>query len=113
MAFERAPMTRHKARREKTGPIFCVGWKAFVHWPAPARQPVDDVPLTDGNGRHLPNDLFDGQQVEVLSWRPRSSEGLLYQIRNLADGREGWIGAHHLRKEALAGAVAEPAAAEA
>jgi len=111
-AFERSPIPRTKPRREKSGPIFCVGWKCFVNWPLRARQPVEDVPLTDGKGKRLPNDLADGQQVEVLSWRPRSSDGLLYQIRRVTDGSEGWIGAHHLRRQAAPQAVEEPPAVE-
>ena len=58
------------------------------------------------NGAVLPNELADGQQVEILSWRPRSRDGLLYQIRRIADGCEGWIGAQHLRQDAVASAAA-------
>jgi len=97
-AFDRSPRVSTKARREKSGPIFCVGWKAFVHWPSGMRQ-HGEVPLMDGNGKALPNDLVDGQRVEILSWRPRSRDGLLYQIRRIRDGREGWIVAHHLRRQ--------------
>jgi hypothetical protein len=61
--------------------------------------------MQDTNGRPLLNDLVDGQQVEILSWRPRASEGTLYQIRRLADGSEWWINAKYLRKQP------EPAAA--
>jgi hypothetical protein len=61
--------------------------------------------MKDTNGRPLLNDLLDGQQVEILSWRPRASEGTLYQIRRLADGSEWWISAKYLRKQL------EPAAA--
>jgi hypothetical protein len=93
------------SRRGKSGPIFCVGWKAFVHWPSPLGQPTGGVPLTDVNGAPLPNDLADGQQVEIVSWRPRSSTGLSYQIRRVADGGEGWLGASHLRKQAVAQAT--------
>jgi len=66
------------------------------------------VPLTDANGQPLANDLADGQQVEIVSWRPRSREGLLYQVRRLTDGSEWWIGAHCLRRQALATSVSAP-----
>jgi len=65
------------------------------------------VPLMDASGKPLPNDLVDGQQVEIVSWRPRSREGLVYQIRRLADGSEWWIGAQYLRRDP----VAEPSTA--
>ena len=55
----------------------------------------------DANGQPLANDLADGQQVEIVSWRPRSREGLLYQVRRLADGSEWWIGANYLRRQAV------------
>jgi hypothetical protein len=68
------------------------------------------VPLTDVHGTLVPNDWLDGQQVEILSWRPGSRAGLTYQIRRVADGSEGWLVAHHLRRQA---AVEESAAAKA
>jgi len=70
----------------------------FVHWPPRDGQPPGPVPLTDTNGQPLANDLADGQEVEIVAWRPRSREGLLYQVRRLADGNEWWIGAHCLRR---------------
>jgi len=57
------------------------------------------VPLIDSSGNPLPNDLADGQEVEIVSWRPRSREGLAYQIRRLGDGSEWWIGAGYLRRQ--------------
>ncbi len=62
----------------------------------------------DATGQPLANDLADGQQVEILSWRPRSREGLLYQIRRTADGSEWWIGAQYLRKHAIADPAEAP-----
>jgi hypothetical protein len=69
-----------------------------VHWPSAG----DPVPLTDNTGRPLANDLSDGQQVEIVSWRPRSREGLMYQVRRVLDGSEWWIEARYLRKQAVA-----------
>lgn len=103
--MHRAPAPRVAARRGKSEPVFCVGWKAFVHWPANGA-PAGRVPLTDLHGNPQDNDLVDGQQVEILSWRPRSSAGVLYQIRRLADGSEWWIGARHLRLQAVPVATA-------
>ena len=99
-----AAMEKYAAKapsRKKGGVVLCVGWRVFVHSPSPALPAGRDIPLTDVNGNALPNDLADGQQVEILSWRPRSRDGLLYQIRRVADGREGWIPAQHLRREAV------------
>jgi hypothetical protein len=103
MEFDNLPRSRPAPRRAKSAPIFCVGWRAFVHWPAGSPQ---SVPLTDPTGQPVVNDLADGQQVEILSWRPRSRDGLLYQIRRLTDGSEWWIEARHLRREAVGASAA-------
>jgi hypothetical protein len=70
--------------------------------------------MTDDSGAAVGNDLTDGQEVEILSWRPRSREGLSYQIRRLSDRSEWWIAATYLRRgaaalteSALAGAAGE------
>ncbi|HUI25270.1 MAG TPA: hypothetical protein VL403_04230 [Candidatus Kryptonia bacterium] len=103
MAFEHLPPSKPAPRREKNQPIFCVGWRAFVHWPG---QTLAPVPLNDSTGKPLANDLADGQEVEIVSWRPRSREGLLYQVRRVTDGSEWWIGAIHLRRQREAVPVA-------
>ena len=90
--------SRPAPRRAKNAPVFCAGWHVFVHWPLREGATVVPVPLTDTNGGPLSNDLADGQQVEILAWRPRSREGLLYQVRRLSDGSEWWIGAQYLRR---------------
>lgn len=92
------PRTPHPVRRPKTAPVFCVGWHAFVHWPHPAGNAPSPVPMTDGNGKSIVNDLADGQQVEIVSWRPRSRSSAIYQIRRSADGMEGWIEVDCLRR---------------
>lgn len=98
MAFENLPLAKPAQRREKKPEVFCVGWRAFVNWPMPNAP----VPLTDATGQPLANDLRDGQQVEIVSWRPRSREGLMYQVRRLTDGTEWWIESRYLRKQAAA-----------
>lgn len=106
--FDNLPPSRPAPRKTKNAPVFCVGWRAFVHWPLRGSQTLGPVPLTDTNGKPLANDLVDGQQVEILSWRPRSREGLLYQVRRLTDRSEWWIGAQYLRRQAVAETVQEP-----
>ena len=99
MAFDNLPASKPQPRRVKNEPIFGVGWRVFVNWPADDAQGRGPVPLTDAAGQPLPNDLADGQQVEIVSWRPRAREGLAYQIRRVADGSEWWIGAQYLRRQ--------------
>ncbi|MFN8625106.1 MAG: hypothetical protein U0587_03845 [Candidatus Binatia bacterium] len=108
--FDHLPLSQPAPRREKkNGPVFGVGGRAFVHWPLRAgAHGSEPVPLLDTNGKPLGNDLVDGQQVEIVAWRPRSREGLVYQVRRVADGSEWWIGAQYLRRHAQVGAVTAP-----
>jgi hypothetical protein len=79
----------------------CVGWRAFVHWPQPPGAPPKPVPLLDDTGRALASDLADGQEVEILAWRPRSREGTSYRVRRISDNGEWWIAASFLRRAAV------------
>jgi hypothetical protein len=99
MSFDHLPPSKPAPRRVKKEQVFCVGWRAFIQWPQRGAMPAGPVPLVDASGNALPNDLVDGQEVEILSWRPRSREGVSYQIRRLADGSEWWIGAPYLRRQ--------------
>jgi len=102
MASERLTPSRLSELRRKNSPVFCVGWRAFVHWPSKGARERGPVPVTDASGEPMINDLADGEQVEILAWQPRSREGLLYQIKRLADSSEWWIRARHLRRQPVA-----------
>jgi hypothetical protein len=73
-----------------------------VNWPSKSGQEPGSVPLFDAAGQPLSNDLKDGDQVEILSWRPKSRQGSMYQVRRLADDSEWWIAAIHLRRQGQA-----------
>jgi hypothetical protein len=83
--------------RPKKAPVFCVGWHAFVNWPQPAGTTPRPVPMTDAAGMPIANDLADGQEVEIVAWRPRAREGVAYHIRRRTDGSEWWIAVAYLR----------------
>ena len=100
MLFSNLPAAKPAARRAKSEPIIGVGWRAFVNWPQRPGQLLGPVPLKDPAGQALANDLVDGQEVEIVSWRPHSREGVTYQVRRLADGTEWWIAAVHMRRRA-------------
>lgn len=91
-------MYNSKPARAKNEFVVGVGSRVYVNWSPPIGQPAHPVPIFDAAGQVLANDLSDGEVVEVLSWRPRSREGLSYQIRRLSDGREWWIAATYLRR---------------
>jgi hypothetical protein len=54
--------------------------------------------MIDKAGKAIANDLADGQEVEIVSWRPRAREGVAYQVRRRTDGSEWWIAAAYLRR---------------
>ena len=72
-----------------------VGWHAFVNGPQEQREGILTM---SGDGQNAPNNLADGEEVEILSWRPRMRDGTRYQIRRLSDKGEWWIAAAFLRK---------------
>lgn len=98
MLFDNLPASKPAARRLKNEPVFGVGWHAYIHWPQRVWEPVHPVPMTDAHGVQITNDLADGQEVEILSWRPRAREGLVYQVRRLCDRSEWSVAAVYLRR---------------
>jgi len=100
MAFRGSPTTRPSKNQFIAG----VGSHAYVNWAPPAAR--SPVPMVDGSGAQVSNDLADGEEVEILSWRPRSRDGLAYQIRRLSDGSEWWVAATYLRRRAVPEAAA-------
>jgi hypothetical protein len=98
MAFQNQSPSKPARRRPAKDPVFCVGWRAYVNWPLAAGMLPQPVPTMNRDGNSLDSDLADGQEVEILSWQPRSRGGLIYEIRRIGDGREWWIAAVHLRR---------------
>ncbi len=107
MAFQRFGPTRRASKNEL---VIGVGSRAYVNW-HPGTGDTRGVPMMDGSGVQLSNDLRDGEEVEILSWLPRSREGLTYQIRRMKDRSEWWIAATYLRRAAVAPPPALVAAA--
>jgi hypothetical protein len=93
VAFYKARHTSEKPLSKQL--MLAVGWHAFVNGPKELRDPIL---TTLGDGKPVQNNLVDGEEVEVLGWRPRTLDGIRYQIRRLSDGHEWWICAPFLRK---------------
>ena len=87
-----------KPPRTKNHFVVGIGARVYVNWSPPAGQSAHPVPMIDAAGQLMANDLSDGQEVEVVSWRPRSREGLSYQVRRVSDGTEWWIASTYLRR---------------
>ena len=89
------------------GPVLAVGWRVYVarSQDGPAR-----VPLTDYAGTNALATLADGNEVEILAWRP-GGHGTRYRVRSTPDGLEGWLGVGNLRsaRSAVSPAPTAPA----
>jgi hypothetical protein len=110
MQFRTSHLRTVTPRRPKS-PVYCVGWRAFVNWPQPAGETRSPVPMTDEAGRQIVNDLADGQEVEILSWRPHARASVTYQIRRNTDGSEWWVAVEHLRRRREAAPIEATGAA--
>jgi hypothetical protein len=90
--------------------ILAVGQRAFIHHPGDSPYPLA---MTDDQGVPGAAALLDGDEVEILAWRPRGSTGTRYRVRRHADGANGWLAATELRRTAVRPAPlvpSEPAA---
>ena len=85
--------------------ILAVGQRAFVHHPGDGPYPVA---MTDEQGEPAAAALRDGDEVEILAWRPRGSTGTRYRVRRHTDGAHGWLAANELRRTAVRPAPAAP-----
>lgn len=99
-AYSHLAPSKPVPRRTKDGIVLSIGGHAFVNWPQLPGAPLSPVPMLDGTGTALYNDLVDGQEVEILSWRPKAREGVTYQVRRCSDRSEWWISATYLRRSA-------------
>jgi hypothetical protein len=99
--YSHLPPSKPAPRRRKSEKVFRVGARAFVDWVQPSGQTPLPVPMVDGAGQPIANDLRDGQEVEILSWRPGAREGVLYQVRRAVDRSEWWISVEYLRCEVV------------
>ena len=94
MAYRSVPA----ARPAKNELIIGVGWRAYINWSSVPGRTEQPVPMIDAAGNQIGNDLVDGQEVEIVSWQPRSRTGLSYQVRRISDGTDWWIAAKYLRR---------------
>ena len=94
------------ARLAKGELVLCIGRHAFVNGTEETKRLRTGIPATDVGGRSVSNDLVDGQEVEIVAWRPYARGGLSYQVRRLSDSRECWVLAIYLRRTAMVEAIA-------
>ena len=103
---------RFESSRQRVVPpriVLAVGQRAFVNHPSDSPYPVA---MTDDQGLPAPASLRDGDEVEILAWRPRGSTGTRYRVRRHADGANGWLAAAELRRTAVLSAPSAPSPSE-
>jgi hypothetical protein len=77
--------------------IISIGRHAFVHLPPSGEMHGDFTPFALKPGSSAWKGPRDGQEVEIIAWRPMAPQGLCYQVRCLSDQREWWARATCLR----------------
>jgi hypothetical protein len=107
MAFYKSPMPRQASLSFKNQLLLAVGRHAFVNLPPSGATHGDFLPFGVRPGARDGSALKDGQEVEIIAWRPLAPQGLAYQVRRLSDRREWWAKAICLRKSASATAIEE------
>jgi hypothetical protein len=86
--------------------ILSVGRHAFVALPPSGAADGDFTPFGQEK-KTAPANLCDGEEVEIIAWRPTAAGGVAYQIQRVSDRREWWARATCLRVSAVAPAVLE------
>ena len=98
MPFPQGPRRGPKPVRAR-GPVFAVGKRVCV-------QLTDRdhlrVPLNDEAGARVLGSLANGEQVEIVGWRPSGQHGARYQVRATDGGLQGWLAVMCLRDPAAA-----------
>jgi hypothetical protein len=82
------------SRPWRTGTVWAVGRRVFVHCPSGNTRAVRLTTSEDGDDPA--GSLVDGSEVEVVAWRPRGAAGTRYRVRG-SDGLTGWLSTTELR----------------
>jgi len=85
--------------------VLAVGRRAWLQLPPTGAASGDFVPFGVKPGTPHGHELMDGQEVEIISWRPSDPHGLCYQIQRRSDRREWWTRSTCLRTSATQGAA--------
>jgi hypothetical protein len=93
MSFPQGPRRGPKPVRARS-PVFAVGQRVRVQL---ADRDHLRVSLNDEAGAHVLGSLANGEQVEIVGWRPSGSHGPRYQVRATDGGLQGWLAVVCLR----------------
>jgi len=98
-------------RPSRAIPVIAVGQRVFVNCPGGLS---GSVALSDENGKLLSTvHLADGDEVEVVAWRPRVAGEALYRVRAPSSGADGWLATVNLRTALVPLPAPEPPAEQA
>ena len=93
MSFPQGPRRGPKPVRTRS-PVFAVGQRVCVQL---ADRDHLRVSLNDEAGAQVLGSLANGEQVEIVGWRPSGSHGARYQVRATDGGLQGWLAVVSLR----------------
>jgi hypothetical protein len=101
MAYNRSFRPAPSATTVKNQLILAVGRHAFLHLPPTGLAGASDFVPFGQDRKPVPAEvLSDGQEVEIIGWRPGGAGGVAYQISRISDRREWWAPATCLRVSA-------------
>ena len=61
-----------------------------MHLPSTGAIAGEFVPFGEKPGAPPAHELSDGQEVEIIGWRPTGPDGICYHVQRKSDGREWW-----------------------
>ena len=101
MTFQKTWTPKQAAPSFKNQLILSIGRRAFVNLPGSGAELGDFTPFGTAPAA-AEKDPSDGQEVEIISWRPMGPQGLSYQVQRVSDRRQWWAKATCLRTSAAA-----------
>ncbi len=101
MTYARAWKPPRPSSEQSSGQlILSVGRHAYLHLPPSGEETGDFTPFGWEAETSQVGELQDGQEVEIIAWRPAAG-GHFYQVRRISDCREWWARATCLRVAAV------------
>jgi hypothetical protein len=106
LAYNRSFKPAPSGTNVKNQLVLAVGRHAWLHLPTGAAD-GEFTPFGQEKKTSPADTLSDGQEVEIIAWRPTGAGGVAYQIQRLSDRREWWAPATCLRVSVAAAPMAK------
>jgi hypothetical protein len=105
LAYNRSFKPAPSGTTVKNQLVLAVGRHAWLHLPPTGAADGEFTPFGQEKKTAPASALSDGQEVEIIAWRPTGAGGVAYQIQRLSDRLEWWAPATCLRVSVAAAAA--------